>query len=133
MDRSMAKKVAQLGQPFGTASGRLRKMVLFSLLQEVSRDVCHQCSRKIEAAEHLSIEHKEPWLDSENPVEKFFALSNIAFSHLSCNIGAARQPNRRVFASDEERVEFKRAGWRARNARWQTPEKRRLKYLRSGH
>ena len=40
----------------------------------------------------LSIEHKIPWLDSDNPKELFFNLEkNIAFSHLSCNISAARQ------------------------------------------
>ena len=29
-----------------------------------------------------------PWLDSINPKESFFDINNIAFSHLSCNVGA---------------------------------------------
>lgn len=51
---------------------------------------CHQCGSEIENEQNLSIEHKEPWLDSDDPVGKFFDLDNIAFSHLACNCGAAR-------------------------------------------
>lgn len=46
--------------------------------------------RKINTVEELSIEHKTPWLNSNNPKELYFDLNNIAFSHLSCNIGARR-------------------------------------------
>lgn len=76
----------------GTASGRLRKMIMFELLHETGNLLCFQCGEKIEKIEELSIEHKIPWLDSENPKELFFDLDNIAFSHLSCNTGAARRP-----------------------------------------
>lgn len=87
----MKKKDIQLGMPHGTASGQLRKKILFSLLEETNKNICFQCGNKIEKESDLSIEHKEPWLDSENPTKKFFDLDNIAFSHLSCNSGAARQ------------------------------------------
>jgi len=39
----------------------------------------------------LSIEHITPYLDSDDPKKLFFDLNNIAFSHLKCNSGAARQ------------------------------------------
>lgn len=85
------KKASQLGMPHGTAQGKLRKMVIFMLLKKLNANFCHQCGGEIETISQLSIEHKEPWLDSDDPFGKFFDLNNIAFSHLSCNCGAARQ------------------------------------------
>ena len=37
------------------------------------------------------MEHVEPWLDSDNPIIKFYDLDNIKFSHLSCNSKAGRK------------------------------------------
>jgi hypothetical protein len=85
------KKAIQLGMPIGTASNRLRKSIIFMLLKKLNLNFCFQCGGEIESEKELSIEHKIPWLDSENPIEKFFDLENIAFSHLDCNIGAARK------------------------------------------
>jgi len=84
---SNQRKAAQLGMPHGTAQGRLRKMILFSLLQRLDEDICHQCGYRIATVEELSIEHKIPWLN--NSVDLFWDLGNIAFSHLSCNASAA--------------------------------------------
>lgn len=93
MDNSLRKKQEQLGMPLGTASAKLRKSILFSLLKETGKNICFQCGRIIENEDELSIEHKIPYLDSKNPKELFFDLNNIAFSHLSCNVKAARHPN----------------------------------------
>ncbi|AEW47722.1 hypothetical protein BCU4_0216 [Bacillus phage BCU4] len=86
-----AKKSEQLGMSFSTAQNRLRKQLMFSLVQETGRDKCFQCGKVIEDADNLSIEHKEPWLDSKDPIGNFYALDNIAFSHTSCNYAAARK------------------------------------------
>ena len=85
------KKNEQLGMPFGTASGRLRKLILFALLKETNKNICFQCKKEILSIEELSIEHIVPWIDSENPKELFFSMDNISFSHLSCNVGAVRK------------------------------------------
>lgn len=77
--------------PIGTASNRLRKLIIFSLIKEGGKNICFQCGEIIENERDLSIEHKIPYLDSSNPVQLFFDIENIAFSHLSCNIGAARK------------------------------------------
>lgn len=61
MRDSNARKSAFLGMPHGTASGRLRKIILFHLLQKHDENVCFRCSRRIETADELSIEHKQPW------------------------------------------------------------------------
>lgn len=92
MDKYNNKKNEQLGMPLGTASAKLRKSILFHLLKESGKNICFQCGKEIKCEEELSIEHKTPWLDSSNPKELFFSLDNIAFSHLKCNVGAARHP-----------------------------------------
>lgn len=78
------EKSRQLGMPFGTASARLRKIVLFDLLCRLNEDHCYRCQGQIESVDDLSIEHKEPWLRKDNKL--FWDLDNIAFSHLSCNV-----------------------------------------------
>ena len=87
------KMTMQLGMPQGTASHRLRKMILFKLLQEADLNWCYRCGKKIEKIKDLSIEHKIPWLDSEKPKELFFDLKNVAFSHLSCNCAFGNSNN----------------------------------------
>lgn len=88
---SNKKKAEQLGMPHGTAANRLRKMVLFKLLEEREQNLCFQCGEWIKCSDDLSIEHKIPWLDSDDPASLFFDLGNIAFSHLKCNAGSARR------------------------------------------
>lgn len=61
------------------------------LLKKLKLNFCHQCGSEIESEVELSIEHKVPWQDSDNPVKNFFDLDNIGFSHLRCNVGAARR------------------------------------------
>jgi len=84
------KKAEQLGMPHGTAQGRLRKQILFALVQYTKLDICFRCHGIIKKIENLSIEHKVPWLDSEDPVGLFFDMDNIAFSHTTCNYRASR-------------------------------------------
>jgi hypothetical protein len=84
MSSSVSRKSAFLGMPHGTAANRLRKMVMFHLLQKHGENICFQCAEKIETVDELSIEHKLPW-EGVN-VELFWSLDNIAFSHRRCNI-----------------------------------------------
>jgi hypothetical protein len=83
------KKDTLLGMSHGTACNRLRKMVLFSLVQKLGEDVCFRCNKKIENVNDLSIEHINSWQLAKNPEESFFDLKNITFSHLNCNILAS--------------------------------------------
>lgn len=93
MNKSRYKKDIQLGMPLGTATNRLRKMILFHLLKKHNENFCFQCTKEIETVKELSVEHKKPWLH-EN-VNLFWDIKNIAFSHLSCNVGASK-PRPRV-------------------------------------
>lgn len=85
------KKQIQLGMNPSTASGRLMKDILFNFVVKTGSDTCHQCGEQI-SRENFSVEHKTPWLDSEDPVGLYFDLSNIAYSHLRCNVAARRVP-----------------------------------------
>jgi hypothetical protein len=61
VSKSGARKSAFLGMPHGTAGNRLRKLILFDLLRRHGENVCLKCSKEIETADELSIEHKQPW------------------------------------------------------------------------
>jgi hypothetical protein len=97
---SKIKKKQQLGTNRRTASATLKKMIMFDLIKRLELNYCFQCGCEIKIVSELSIEHKIPWLDSEKPLELFFDLNNIAFSHLKCNIGAARKPSKIIELSD---------------------------------
>ena len=84
------KKKTQLGMNPSTASNRLVKDVLWKLVVETGQDKCYRCGFLM-SRETFSIEHKEAWLDSEDPVGLYFDLNNISFSHLRCNVGDRRQ------------------------------------------
>ena len=73
----------QLGMPHGTATNKLRKIILFSLLQKSKEDVCIRCGKIIQGVEDLSIEHIKPWEGVS--ADLFWDLGNISFSHVGCN------------------------------------------------
>ena len=121
MNKGNKVKADALGMPIGTASNRLRKMILFSLVCQLELNTCHQCGKEILSVGDLSIEHKEPWLQADDPVTSFFDLDNIAFSHLSCNVAAASHPHKKYADINET--------WRAaRKRQWNrmTPDQRRV-------
>lgn len=105
---SKQKKTLQLGMNPSTASGRLVKDTLFRLAVEAGHK-CHHCGDEL-TRDTFSIEHINPWLDSENPVELYFDQDNIAFSHLTCNIKAGRRPTKGNCQSKEEK-RVKRAAY----------------------
>lgn len=94
------KKIKQLGIDPATAASRLKKEILFHYIKKAGENYCHQCGVEIINSLELSIEHKIPWLDSDDPNKLFFDLDNIAFSHLSCNISAARKPMKGIVTSE---------------------------------
>lgn len=81
--RAHKKKSEQLGMPFGTASAKLSKMIMLSLVQRLELDRCFRCDEPIVLAEELSKDHKVNWQDVDPAL--FWDLDNIAFSHSACN------------------------------------------------
>lgn len=84
----------QLSMNPGTAFNRLRKALLFDMASKLGINSCFRCAKPIIRIEDWSIDHKEPWLGSDDPEGLFFGLENIAFSHSICNIRAGRKPNK---------------------------------------
>ena len=82
-DFEQRSKVRQLGMPWGTASARLKKAVMFELVVRAGLDTCFRCGERIETAADLSIDHKVDWVDVDSKL--FWDLSNVAFSHRACN------------------------------------------------
>jgi len=115
-----------------TAQNRLRKQLLFKLVQESGKDICYQCGLKIEYEKDLSIEHKIAWMRSEDPKALFFDYENIAYSHLSCNVKAAIKVNKK-FDSYEERRIANKSNHAANLRKHYTKERRRERYLATGH
>lgn len=81
---SNRKAVETLGMPQGTASNRLRKMLLFRQLKKHSENVCVRCDKEIETVEELSVEHIKPWEGIS--ADLFWDLDNVGFSHMRCNL-----------------------------------------------
>jgi len=101
-ETSNERKNRLLGEPHGTATSKLRKILLFELAIKLNLHICFRCSTPIETLRQFSIEHTEPWQGAVNPKETFFDTSKIAFSHLSCNV-AAGNGSKRVYPSNKER------------------------------
>lgn len=110
-------KDAFLGMPTGTACSRLRKLVLFSCVQQLGQDDCFRCGKKILSPDDFSLEHKKSWLNVDRAL--FWDLSNISFSHLRCNVGAVDRTKFRdgLIASNVARRKIGPAGtaWCARH------------------
>lgn len=78
-----------LGVAYSQATHRLRKLLLYNYVVKADEHKCYRCGLYIESIDEFSIDHKRPW---ENiSAELFWDLSNIAFSHLSCNTKAGRK------------------------------------------
>jgi len=137
---SKQKKTQQLGMNPSTASGRLVKDILFKLAIDAGHK-CYRCGGDLDR-DTFSIEHKEPWLDSKDPKGLYFDQANIAFSHLKCNVGSARQNNKGVITHGTNSG-YDHHGCRCdlcKNAKsvrakttYNTPEKRRMRYDRTGN
>jgi len=84
-------KYKLLGEPHGTAVAKLKKSLLFKFVKELNLDTCFRCGEKIDDISNFSIEHKIDWQSAKNPIETFYDLDNIAFSHLKCNIVSANK------------------------------------------
>lgn len=102
---SNTKKTLLLGENFSTASGKLRKLILFDLVKQLGKDKCFRCTSRIDSVSDLSIEHTENWQSADNPSEVFYDTTKIAFSHLSCNSSAAAKTWQKYDTRKEQKRE----------------------------
>jgi len=127
------KKRVQLGMNPSTASGRLIKDILFKFVIDAEYN-CYRCGEEL-TRETFSIEHKVPWLDSDNPVELFFDLDNISFSHHTCNSSHKRIPHKICFTVKERKAhktKLSKKYW-FRLSKEERKRRRRNKYEKHGY
>ena len=74
-----------LKTPYGTIRNLMVKKFMFCLVSELSDNICYRCGCKIDSEDTFSIEHKIPWLNSDDPLGNYFNIDNISFSHILCN------------------------------------------------
>jgi hypothetical protein len=115
------RKSAQLGMNASTANHRLKVDILWNLVEKTEQDLCFHCGL-VMTRETFSIEHKVPWLHEPNAFELFFDLDNISFSHLKCNVGAARRYEDK-YSSRQPMTEAEKKTDKKRRDNW-TPEQR---------
>lgn len=84
-----ANKTEQLGMPWGTAMHKLRKNIMFRMMQKCGEDTCHRCGETIETVDDLSIDHIKPWLYVS--ADLFWDLDNVTWSHRKCNVVDRRE------------------------------------------
>ncbi len=115
MSEDNKRKAKLLGKSFGASSGRLRKMLLFKLAGQLGLTNCYRCGAEIDDIDDFSVEHMEDWMGSADPVEAFFDLDNIAYSHRRCNSSAAKRPTKK-YASAKEQYTAGKQRWYAKNS-----------------
>lgn len=133
-----AKKNSQLGMNTSTASSRLVKDLLWNFIESAGSNKCYRCGEPM-TRDTFSIEHKVPWLDSEDPKGLFFDIDNISYSHLSCNSAARRET--RVPSECGTYVKYTTGcrcdpcldAWLEYKRKNYSKEDRRNRYLKTGH
>ena len=80
------KRAELLGMHPSTAQARLLRDILFDYVSKAS-EKCYRCGGEL-SRDNFSIDHKEHWMQADNPFEAFFDIENISYSHQSCNSGA---------------------------------------------
>jgi hypothetical protein len=65
------KKTEQLGMSYGKANNILVRNIIWKFILQLNLNSCHHCKKEM-TRENFTIEHIEPWLDSEDPVDLFF-------------------------------------------------------------
>ena len=130
MEIVIDKKQIQLGMNPSTASGRLVKDILYRFIVDTGNNNCYKCGMMM-CRDTFSIEHKTPWLDSDDPLGLYFDLENISFSHGVCNTKAGRKPSK--YATEKDRKAAKSLNtqnWKVRNNITRTPQQRNEEYKR---
>lgn len=85
--RVRQKRIDALGMPLTTATHRLMRAVMVSLLRDLNKDACYRCSEPMSEGD-WSIDHKVDWINNDPAL--FWDVTNISFSHLTCNKRATR-------------------------------------------
>jgi len=97
-------KAEQLGMPVATAERHLRKDIIHELASQLGKNICCRCGSPIEDPDDFAIIHVQDW---EEDSDLFWELTNIAFSHASCEASRSgkRQRKKQNMSKIEVRIE----------------------------
>ena len=77
METPNQKKARLLGEPYGTATSKLRKMLLFDFAKRLNLLNCYRCSKPILNIQEFTIDHKKFWykvsIDLFYDLNRFFS------------------------------------------------------------
>lgn len=98
------RRAELLGMPVGTAEKHLRKSIIHELAKQLGKTQCCRCGLEVEEPDDLAIVHVQDW---EEEPDLFWALTNVAFSHASCEAARSgmRQREKKQMSKVEVRVE----------------------------
>mgnify|MGYP002346281941 CR=1 FL=1 len=117
-----------------TARAKLVMDLLFHMVMTHTSGTCARCGELLTRSS-FTIDHMDPWLDSEDPFSKYFDVSNVRYSHLSCNSKASRRPHKKYFSEEDVKNALLEKGRRYRRSLPDEVkrERRRKNYLVNGH
>ena len=69
---AIQKKSRILGMNFGTARGRLMRLLMFDMATRLDEARCFRCGEPIHTLEEFTIEHKDKWSEAADPLDAFF-------------------------------------------------------------
>lgn len=86
----------------GTAEKHLRKSIIHELAKQLGKNTCCRCGLEILSSDDLAVVHVQEW---EDDPDLYWALTNVAFSHASCE--AARSGKRQREKKQMSKVEVR--------------------------
>lgn len=87
----------------GTAEKHLRKSIIHELAQQLGKNTCCRCGLEIQSSDDLAVVHVQEW---EDEPDLFWALTNVAFSHASCEAArSGKRQREKTMRKVEVRVE----------------------------
>lgn len=102
---------------------------MWDLLLRTGATACCICGEEMEEGNY-SVEHKIPWLHTEDPLATYMNIENIGYAHHRCNVRLARK--KKTGFNQAEYIKE----WRRKRRESKTSEElkteRREKYLRYG-
>jgi hypothetical protein len=86
----MSQKITEcfqetFGMHQGSVQWKLYKQIMFHQSVRLNENICYRCGKRIDNMDECSVEHKEPWLGSKNPIKLYFDSENLTWSHRKCN------------------------------------------------
>lgn len=129
------RKKELLGMSPSTASSRLIKDLLWNFIQQSDLKICYRCGEEM-TRETFSVEHKESWILSSTPLDTYFDLTNIAYSHGICNsldgLKNAQKSSIKYTPEEAKQKKLERSRKWKENNRVYNSEERKERYRRLG-